>query len=1368
MYSLGIDMGASSVKIGLLQGENTPVATMEEVHHGTPLRSLYNLLTALYATHSPSAITKAAATGAGAALLTDENTSFPTIDSIPAIHAGMRMLCPQANSVMEMGAQSARYITGLREEGAPAFSMNENCAGGTGSFFEDQMHRLGLDIRDYSSRIQEAESVPRLSGRCSVFAKTDITHHQQEGASTADILLGLCYAAVRNFKGTIVRSLPVHPPLAFCGGVVKNAGVRLAAREIFGLEEHEWFASDEFVFAQALGAAAQAMVHAQDFNADAFRSTLQNKLAASPLSADTTHKPPLTLLPGTILTDPPTVCPDGAFTASLGIDVGSTSTNLVLFQDDGTLADYQYLRTNGDPQKAVRNGLASIEQRLGKKVTVTSVGVTGSGRHLIGKMVGADTIVDEITAQAQGAMHADPQADTVFEIGGQDSKFISLKDGAVSDFQMNKICAAGTGSFIEEQAVRMGIQRPQQIGPLALRAETSADLGERCTVFMESSISAHLSAGVKKEDILAGLCVSTVNNYLNKVVGRKSVGNRIVLQGGVAYNAGIVAAFQAKYGGRLRISPYFPISGAVGAAILAARSETATQYKGFDLRKETDTNHEWRNRSIAGHSAFYKKSQNLLLEGYDGSIDPNKKTVGVPRVLVIHKLFPLVNRFFRHLGYNVLLSSETNADTVALSQAHTQSETCYPVKLIHGHMMQLVEKKVDYIFLPRVHTMKHETSHVEHNYGCVYMQTAPLFVAKVLNLEERGIELLSPRFSLDFGSRAMAAAMMGVGKKLGKSKPQCMKALMAGAMAVRKYTSKLEEQGRKLMEGIRPDEKVLVLITRNYGISDPILNMGIPETLLRYGYKIITLSHLPAHDVDLSGDHPDLCWPFGQHILSGAKLVRNHPNLYAVYLTNHGCGPDTMLSHLFAEEMGDKPYLQIEVDEHFSQVGVVTRIEAFLNSLNTRSPAERKSLRGFPAPPTGKTDIERRPQKEAPFYLPSLRPYSGLIAAWLNRLGYTTRELPASTPESLALGKKEASSKEYLSFTAALGAVLAAAPNAEPGSQFLVPGTEGAEADAQYSRCIRSILDRKGYASLRIVAPILETLPSQMSRFGELFLTVLAGDIVQAAPPRVRQRLEETFLHQILRQPLTVDWMLEQLHSALQTCKTDDTAPARSLFVLGEPACLWDGQLNHHLLRQTEERGFTLQSMPFSEYLWFLWRDREQNQSAMLSLALCERQMDAVSESLGTLSVFSNNRERLFEIANPPLALFAGANGRYRYAKAAEMLRRGHAVITMHSLYENTGTILSVLLAEEKQALLELGMDDTCEKIARERLDSFLHYQTKKMQSADKEPHAFAGAISTRANERRNPTASAEKEVSLGSFRSKDHADSPMESCVRK
>ena len=305
-----------------------------------------------------------------------------------------------------------------------------------------------------------------------------------------------------------------------------------------------------------------------------------------------------------------------------------------------------------------------------------------------------------------------------------------------------------------------------------------------------------------------------------------------------------------------------------------------------------------------------------------------------------HKLFPMANAFFTKLGYNVIISDETNEEIIGLSEDKAQGETCFPVKLVYGHMEQLVKKKVDYVFMPSAHTIRHPASRVDHNYACPFMQSAPAMVARALHFEERNIKLLSPILEMDFGQSAIANALLGLGVELGHNPRDAARAMLAGGFAVREFTRKTEELGEELLASLKPNERVLVMITRNYGIVDPILNMGIPQALIDRGQKVITVSHLHAHESDISRDYPGLYWPFGQHIISGAKIIREDPRLFAVYLTNHGCGPDTMMTHLFEEEMQGKPYLQIEVDEHSSKVGVITRIEAFLNSLDQ----DRKSV----------------------------------------------------------------------------------------------------------------------------------------------------------------------------------------------------------------------------------------------------------------------------------------------------------------------------------------------------------------------------------------------------------------------------------------
>ena len=1284
MNGIGLDCGSTTVKLVLLSPTGELLWSKIAAHRGSAIPAARRLLGELLQWDSGVCGCPVVLTGSAGERLLEICPGLSNLGDIPAIHRGVILLAPETRSVIEIGSQSARFLTGLGSELPPQFAVNEHCAGGTGSFFEDQMSRLGLRIEDYSNLVAQAESIPRLSGRCAVFAKTDIIHRQQEGIPTPDILLGLCYAMVRNYKAVIVRSLPVERPVALCGGVAQNAGVVQAVKAVFGLEEEDLIIPDPFLHAAAVGAALAAQEAETCSMGELLASLCGQPAAAGRL----VRRSPLSQPAGASLTDPASSGVIPLEGCALGIDVGSTSTDLVLMDPDGGLIDFQYLRTAGDPEGAVRRGLEHLRERFGE-LPLLAVGVTGSGRERIGRLIGADAVRDEITAQARAAVHWVPDADTVFEIGGQDSKYISLQGGQVADFQMNKICAAGTGSFVEEQAARMGIPL-EEFGPLALTAQAPVELGERCTVFIETAIQSALAQGASQAEVAAGLCQSIVRNYLHKVVGSKLVGRRIVLQGGVAYNPGIVAAFRQEFGDRLTVSPCFSISGAFGAALLALETaEGPSRFHGFTGQGEESPA---LSPEVQRNIAFYQRGPQLLLEGYDPAPVPRRKTVGVPFALMIHKFFPMANAFFRHLGYNVLLSPPTNEEIIRLSQQTAQAETCYPVKLIHGHMAWLAEQGVDYIFLPSIHTMKHETSRVEHNYGCVYMQTAPRLAARALRLEERGITLLNPVFDLDFGQEAMASAMLGLGKQLGIPKVRCLPALMSGAQAVRRHTAAVEKQGRDLLASLGPEDKVLVLITRNYGLSDPVLNMGIPRLLLERGYKVLTLSHLPAHDLDLSADHPNLYWPFGQHILSGAKLVAHHPNLYAVYLTNHGCGPDTTLSYLFRQEMGDKPYLHIEVDEHFSPVGVITRIEAFLQSLESRP--VRPLPEGFrlTAVPSHPTTVATAPDRaRGPLYVPDLPPFTPYLLDYFHRAhGLDACAMPLGGC-SLALGRAETSSKEYLPFPALLGGILDIVHREAGPFQALLPATQGAEADGQYPWAAEAVLRRRGLERVTLAAPVLERLPETALDPDLLLRAILTGDVLLCAPPDRRMELEPAHIP---------TWKeLETLAQGIGAIPPS----GRTLAAVGEPFTLF--ALHDGVLATLEQENWRLLRAPLGEYLWFLWRDA----GSSLSGPWAKRMAD-LGPLLGARNSFSPDLEALREEADRLLPGFAGANGRYRIAKALELGCRSSGVLTLSPRYENTAALLDMTGALEGIPHFHLAMDNDWDEGAWSRLNSFLYY----------------------------------------------------------
>lgn len=1297
-YVLGADLGTASVKLVVLDDYERIAHNAYSPHRGDVLGTFRKMLDETCRLFNAAQIARCGVCGAFSHLL--DVSRARRVDEIAALSEGVLHLYPHAACVMDIGGQSAKFLAGPQCGEPPLhFSMNGNCAAGTGAFFEDQMSRLGLALEDYSSLAGAAAATPRIAGRCSVFAKTDIIHHQQEGAPAADILLGLAYAVARNYKAAIVKKLPVAPPVVLAGGTAYNTALVRAIRDVFDLRDDDLLVDASPACFAALGAALTAMHRGAPTGLP-----IDGRIAPAAGAKRQARLPRLPqVIPDTTGLHKCAPVRHGA-SCALGIDIGSTSTNLVLLDEDNQVVDYQYLRTRGNPEQAVRDGLDSIRRRFGETIVIGAVGATGSGRHMIGRMVGADAVRDEITAQATAALAHDPLVDTIFEIGGQDSKYIHCRDGRVDDFQMNRICAAGTGSFLEEQTARLGMSLAE-IGDNAMQARSPVDLGERCTVFIETNIAARLAEGVDRNDVVAGLCLSVVRNYLTKVVGQKPVGQRIRLQGGVAFNPGIVAAFRQALGDRLDVTPFFGVTGAVGAALLAreAVGEGKTMFAGFDMAGNGGEDAH-RAAAIARNAETYSKSGALLTEDYSGAVEPGRKTVGIPRVLLMHKLFPLFHNFFKHLGYNVLLSEPTGETTISASQDAAREETCYPVKLIHGHMLELAGRGVDFIFMPRLITMRHETSMVRHNYGCVYMQSAPRLIANAIDLEKRGIELLDPILSLDFGEKELSRKLSAVGRRLGHDNDACRAAVMRGAEALRRFTTEVEKIGAAALASLKPDEIALVMITRNYGLADPALNMGIAKTALGMGYKALTLSHLPAHDMSLAADYPNLYWPFGQHILAGAKIIRQHPNLYAIYLTNHGCGPDTMLSHLFRQEMGDKPYLAIEVDEHDSNVGVVTRVEAFINSLKgAHKPATAKPIRDYlTATPHRRVDILTslpEPERGGELAIPWLYPYSQILCETLRARGHGAVPLPPTGGGSLSAGRAKTASKEYLSFTALVGNVLAYAER-RPDATFLIPQTEGAEADGHYARVIRAMLDDAGKAGCGIVAPIAETLWQDAALGQAFFASALAGDILLSAPPRRRAELLRDMLAAIAQSGGPAETHL------LRWAKTVAAGASNTsgLLVTGEPAILFDSLLNNGVIDRLERRGNHIRHAPLSEYLYFLWSER----AGTGNLIEYEASMMAVRETLGGAGGFSSSIEALRTLADRALPSFAGANGRYRCAKLLDAPHGVSGILSISSMYENTATILGMLDLRPRLPVLNLTFDGNAGYQDELRLSSFL------------------------------------------------------------
>lgn len=1332
MFALGIDIGYATIKTVLISEQKKLIQSAYIFHRGQLQKNLAMAIETCTKGVALENIKYCGVTGSGYSYVS-EKIKVERINDITALVEGGKIICPSANAIVEIGGQSGAYIANIGDQtGDIIFSLNSGCSAGTGSFLEEQMNRLNLSIDDYGQLAAQGKSVPRIAGRCSVFAKTDIIHHQQEGVQVEDILLGLARAVAQNYKSMIVQNNPIKPPLIFTGGVSKNTAMSSELARALGVKEKDLIISDKSPVCAALGAASLAVENSYVID----HTLLMSLLEKNEVILETSEKKlfsnyqPLNNFGGIESHDKHKVFPENhRGYGYLGIDIGSTSTNLVLINDESQVLWYQYLRTKGDPVGAVAEGISALKTSYGDDFLIKGICTTGSGRTLIGKRLGAEWIKDEITAQSKATMTLAPSVDTVFEIGGQDSKYIHIKDQRVKEFQMNKVCAAGTGAFIEEQAMKLSLSL-EAFTKKALESQYPSDLGERCTVFIEASIMEHINKGAPKEDIAAGLCYSIVKNYLNKVVGQQPIGDTIALQGGIAYNQGVVNAFRSLTGKEIIVLPYFSVTGAFGAATMALQSEKQDQVKSLLERiksseKVTIKRHNENKIEIENTKRQSDDLEELFLSNYTGEREAGKKTVGIPRVLFLHKLFPVFNTFFRELGYNTILTDQTDEELVALSQRYPLADACYPIKLVHGHVAKLVELKVDYIFLPSLETMKHDMSPARCDYGCVYMKNVSRIVASTVGLEEAGIKLLAPTLSFQMGKKYMMQSMIKLGKELGTNPAKTLLAMKKGMGKLSQYVKATEKKGTELVNSLKSHEIAFVIVTRAYGIKDPVLNMEVPKILKQMGHKVLTLSHLPAHDIDLSLEHENMYWPFGQHMISGAQLIRDHPNLYAIYLTNHGCGPDTIISKYFEEEMVGKPYLHLEVDEHASAVGVKTRIEAFINSVeekthkasHSKENLKEKELEDYVDFIDHKEvalsyDMPSRLRNKK-IVMPNLYPYSSICKDILIQSGIDCDLLEESHAASIEKGLSHTISKEAHSLTGLIGDVLTYLENNSEkamnhkDTQLLIPTNEGTEVQGQYSRVLRTILDKRGFNDIEILTPFMEDLIYEPDLLEKLMYGILAGDLILTAPLKDRQLLLDRVIKDIKEKDLNYKMLQDLILHIYHKCQ--ESKPDKRLMILGESLIIFNEYLHHDLLKKLEEEGHRVMRSPLSERLVHMWQahiergHRPKASQGRKALGLLKETIDSLHVRLGEFSPYSVDlsfKEKHYDLSK---------------MKAED--KRWDGILHLSSMYENTHTIVKLLYdghsSHHKSPVLSMGIEKLMSEQNKLALESFIYFLKK-------------------------------------------------------
>ncbi|MBK6963529.1 MAG: CoA activase [Bacteroidales bacterium] len=1257
-FHLGLDIGSISINAVVIDEAGKVLENRYEYCYGKPFDVLLRVLDELILTYNISSIGTVAYTGSGGKQAA-QMAGGVFVNEIIAQSTSVSQLYPQIRTIIEMGGEDSKLI--FMENGSASgfsrlsdFSMNSLCAAGTGSFLDQQAKRIQVPIEhEFGKLALLSENPPRIAGRCSVFAKSDMIHLQQVATPLHDIVAGLCFAVARNFKSTLGRGKKFEKPFIFQGGVAANAGMVRAFSEVFELDPDELLIPEHHASMGALGAIFHTLKHLNG-NDITFRGTagIADYLASD--RSNSARLSPLKLSGAVYDKEVRKVLPEGKKTGVyLGIDVGSLSTNVVLIDELNQVIARRYLPTASKPLNAIQRGLKEIFEEVGEKVEVLAAGTTGSGRYLTGDFVGADSIRNEITAQATAAIAWDPEVDTIFEIGGQDSKYISIEHGVVVDFEMNKVCAAGTGSFLEEQAEKLDISIYDQFADVAMKSEKPVSMGDRCTVFMESDLNSHQQKGAAISDLVGGLAYSIVQNYLHKVVGDKPVGQKIFFQGGVTNNKAVVAAFEKVTGKSITIPPHFDVTGAIGAAILARKSMATgqkTRFKGFHVSNipftvsgftcNACTNHcEIQRVKIEGEEKmlFYggrcekyeldeRKGKgkdipnlfverlNMLLGDYQETPDNDKISIGIPRALMVfYQQFPFWRSFFEQLGFRVVLSDPSDQQTVTRSIELMVSETCLPVELMHGHVQNLLDKKVDFVFQPFIVNAKGAKENPTNNCNCPWVQSYPFMVRSAFADHSIRERFLTPTLHFRYFERALKKELTQFMKdKFGIPVSKTHRAIeIADGLQV-DFEESVKKRGREVMANLPKDKRALVMLGRPYNTTDPLLNLRLVEKLINLDTLPIPVDFIPLEDENIFADYKMMYWPNGQKIMSASRIVRKTEGLYAVYLSNFRCGPDSFLTHFVRTEMKGKPYLHLEVDEHSADAGLITRCEAFLDSLDGY-----QKVRGTSADMAAVSIKHSRSLDGRTLYLPYAGDTVHMIAAAARSAGINAEVLPMQDAGDLEIARKHTNGQECFPAICTTGSFLKKLmePGIDPKKiSFFMPDHNGPCRFGDYNKLQRLIFDKLGYPEAHIMTPSNEDayadLAGDKSRTfrmnawsGIVGLDILRRMLQERRPyelnkgesNRVYLKWRGQLVKSIENGSKDTGSLLEKAGTDFQAIAADYSKRKPVIAIVGEVFMRDNPFCSGHLIERLEEMGAETIISPFGEWLHYssyrYWRD---------------------------------------------------------------------------------------------------------------------------------------------------------------------------------
>ena len=1052
---VGLDVGSTTVKIIVMNERQNIIYKNYQRHFSDTKNTICNVLEDLCQKY-PKNIFTIALTGSGA-MSAAKFLKVSFIQEVVACKRAVKKYIPQTDVVIELGGEDAKiiYFDKSIEQ-----RMNGTCAGGTGAFIDQMASLLNTDPQGLNDLAKNHNMIYPIASRCGVFAKTDIQPLINEGAAKEDISASIFQAVVNQTISGLACGRPIRGKVAFLGGPLTYLPeLRNRFIETLKLKDDEIIVPEEAHLLVATGAALDSL-KANTITVE----ELKQKIIDLKNSQDTTTRPikPLfkskeeynefkarhdknKVTKGDLLN-----FKDDCF---VGIDAGSTTTKLVLIDKNGSILYSLYGSNEGNPLNSVVNMLEKLYSALPKEAKIRYSGVTGYGEKLIQTALNVDLSEIETIAHYTAAKKFDPEVTSIVDIGGQDMKYIKLKNGAIDNIMLNEACSSGCGSFIETFAKSLNLSIAEFVEQ-AIEAQKPVDLGSRCTVFMNSKIKQAQKEGYSVGDISSGLSYSVIKNAIQKVMKIRDVetlGNHIVVQGGTFYNDAVLRAFEKIVGKNVTRPDIAGLMGAYGMALLAKEQyetnldmeytstiATLEDLKHLDVeishtRCNGCENHCKLTINKFGNGKRYI-SGNRCEKG-SGSVTANSElpnlykykfnrlfdykpleeqyalrgTIGIPRVLNMYEDYPFWFTFLTELGFRVIISEKSTRKTYERGMESMPSESvCYPAKLSHGHIEDLLEKGIKTIFYPCMPYSRKEYEKADNKYNCpIVISYAEVIKNNVEGLKHEDIKFINPFLPFDKENLVKKVMELEEFKEYNFTRQELVEAATKAEKEYQKCKNDIREKGQETVRYIMENNlKGIVLAGRPYHV-DPEINHGIDTLITSLGLCVLTedsVSHLtqakrPLRVVDQ--------WVYHSRLYSAADFVGKHKNLELVQLNSFGCGVDAVTTDQVEEILSsyNKMYTLIKIDEVNNLGAVRIRIRSLLASMKKRlHETQTKALGNYEQ---NKKIFTKEMRKDYTILMPQMAPiHFELLESGVNACGYNAVLLRECTEHTVEVGLK--------------------------------------------------------------------------------------------------------------------------------------------------------------------------------------------------------------------------------------------------------------------------------------------------------------------------------------------------------------------------